>query len=128
MTRGSNGNFCNTALAATESGGEAMAARSIEAASPFNAGEASGGGAGAHLADAKTFAAFLAPLSKKRWFVYGQATVRWSESRARRSVAVYLDVSKGNDRAFSRAAATAQQSADCLRSFSETAETQGDSF
>jgi hypothetical protein len=27
----------------------------------------------AHLADAKTLAAFLAPLSKKRGFVYGQA-------------------------------------------------------
>jgi hypothetical protein len=26
----------------------------------------------AHLADAKTFAAFLAPLSKKRWFVYAK--------------------------------------------------------
>jgi hypothetical protein len=25
-----------------------------------------------HLADAKTFAAFLAPLSKKRWFVYAK--------------------------------------------------------
>jgi hypothetical protein len=41
---------------------------------------------------------------------------------------MYLDVSKGNDRAFSRAAANAQQSADFLRSFSETAETRGDSF
>src|SRR3979490_3551274 len=26
----------------------------------------------AHLADAKTFAAFLAPLRKKRWFVYAK--------------------------------------------------------
>src|ERR1700682_5147018 len=29
-------------------------------------------GSHAHLADAKTFAAFLAPLSKKRWFVYAK--------------------------------------------------------
>ena len=29
-------------------------------------------GAHAHLADAKLFAAFLAPLSKKRWFVYAK--------------------------------------------------------
>src|SRR6266849_918416 len=29
-------------------------------------------GAYAHLADANTFAAFLAPLSKKRWFVYAK--------------------------------------------------------
>src|SRR6478752_4602949 len=29
-------------------------------------------GSYAHLADAKTFAAFLAPLSKKRWFVYAK--------------------------------------------------------
>jgi hypothetical protein len=96
MTRGSNSNFCNTALAATESGGETIAPRSIEAVKLFNAGEASGSGAGklqfldshAHLADAKTSAACLAPLSKKRWFVYGQAAVRWSESRARLSVAI----------------------------------------
>jgi hypothetical protein len=40
----------------------------------------------------------------------------------------YLDVSKGNDRSFSSAAAKAQQSADFLRSFSETTEPQGDSF
>jgi hypothetical protein len=44
------------------------------------------------------------------------------------SVAVYLNVSKGNDRSFSRAAATAQQSADFLRPFSETTETQAGSF
>src|SRR5258705_9054856 len=29
-------------------------------------------GSHTHLADAKTFAAFLAPLSKKRWFVYAK--------------------------------------------------------
>jgi len=29
-------------------------------------------GSHAHLADANTFAAFLAPLSKKRWFVYAK--------------------------------------------------------
>ena len=29
-------------------------------------------GSHAHLADAKTFAAFVAPLSKKRWFVYAK--------------------------------------------------------
>jgi hypothetical protein len=29
-------------------------------------------GSHAHLADAKTFAAFLAPLGKKRWFVYAK--------------------------------------------------------
>ena len=29
-------------------------------------------GSNAHLADAKAFAAFLAPLSKKRWFVYAK--------------------------------------------------------
>jgi Putative transposase len=29
-------------------------------------------GVNAHLADAKAFAAFLAPLSKKRWFVYAK--------------------------------------------------------
>jgi antirestriction protein ArdC len=43
-------------------------------------------------------------------------------------IQAYLDVSKGNDRAFFRAAAKAQQSAGSPRSFSETAETQGDSF
>jgi hypothetical protein len=86
MMRGSNSNFCNTALAATESVGETMAPRSIEAVSLFNAGEASGSGAGK-----------------------------------------LQDVSKGNDRSFSRAAATARQSADFLRSFSETTETQADS-
>jgi Putative transposase len=29
-------------------------------------------GSHAHLTDAKAFAAFLAPLSKKRWFVYAK--------------------------------------------------------
>src|SRR6266568_872574 len=51
-------------------------ARPIEAVSPFDAGEASGGtrsgSTAIPLTDAKTFAAFLAPLSKKRWFVYAK--------------------------------------------------------
>ena len=56
-------------------------ARSVEAVSAVDAGEASGGTCSrqaavlrphAHLADAKAFAAFLAPLSKKRWFVYAK--------------------------------------------------------
>src|SRR6266704_1428783 len=51
-------------------------ARPIEAVSPCDAGEASGGtrsgSTAIPLTDAKTFAAFLAPLSKKRWFVYAK--------------------------------------------------------
>ncbi len=39
---------------------------------PHGAGRLQFVGSHAHLADAKTFAAFLAPLSKKRWFVYAK--------------------------------------------------------
>jgi hypothetical protein len=88
--------------------------RLILEASGSRAGKLQFLGSHAHLTDAKTSTACLAPLSKKRWFAYGQAAVRSSESRPRLSVAVYLDVSKSNDRSFSRTAATAQQSADLL--------------
>ena len=46
-------------------------------------------GSHAHLADAKAFAAFLAPLSKKRWFVYAKRPFAGPEGRARLSVALH---------------------------------------
>ena len=41
-------------------------------AAAHNAGKLTFFGAHAHLADAKAFAAFLAPLKRKRWFVYAK--------------------------------------------------------
>ena len=46
-------------------------------------------GAHAHLADAKAFAAFLAPLRKTRWFVYAKRPFAGPEGRARLSVALH---------------------------------------
>ena len=46
-------------------------------------------GTHAHLADAEAFAAFLAPLGKKRWFVYAKRPFAGPEGRARLSVALH---------------------------------------
>ena len=59
--------------------------RSLEAVPPVDAGEALAAheagrlqflGSHAYLADAKAFAVFLAPLRKKRWFVYAKRPCR----------------------------------------------------
>ena len=76
----------------------AARAGSLKPVSPLDAGEAFGRTPSrraavlrlhAHLADAKAFAAFLAPLGKKRWFVYAKRPFAGPEGRARLSVALH---------------------------------------
>ena len=58
-------------------------------AAAHEAGKLAFFGEHAHLADAKAFAAFLAPLKRTRWFVYSKRPVRRAQGGARLPVALH---------------------------------------